>query len=164
MRKKLLTPFLSLLGLGLAVAASAAPPQWTLNTQVSGGGNGSITSDVGSINCGASCSSVYNNGTHVSLIAYAKPGSHFDHWSGSCTGTVDIIDVLMTSNKSCKAHFCADGYADGVFDFGGARGLQIFRDNTSFVNLDSLAVDGVLPADLDGDGKAELVIDYGDTY
>jgi len=64
---------------------------------------GTVTSNVGGINCGATCGSIFAPGTAVSLVAAVNPGFAFAGFSGSCTGT--SCDLTMTSAKSVSANF-----------------------------------------------------------
>src|SRR5436190_14792654 len=112
MRKKPVTPFLSLLGLGLAAVASAAPPvpaQWTLNMQIAGSGSGRVISNPAGITCGSDCTEQYNNGSHVTLNTYLGASSVFREWSGDCSGN-QTTDAHMTKNRNCVAKFCIAGH------------------------------------------------------
>ena len=83
------------------------PPEvFTLNIITNGGtGTGDITSSPGGINCGPDCSGDYDENEVVTLTAVADTGSDFISWSGDCTGSSTITNVIMTSNKTCTAQF-----------------------------------------------------------
>ena len=51
-----------------------------------GGGDGTITSADGMIECGSTCSELYSEGALVTLTASALGDSTFTGWSGACTG------------------------------------------------------------------------------
>jgi hypothetical protein len=68
-----------------------------------GSGTGTIASVDGGINCGSTCSKIYNRGTIVQLIASAASGSIFAGWSG--TGCSTTGSVTMDANKTCTATF-----------------------------------------------------------
>ena len=96
---------------GTTPASSTTPPpaqQFTLDVNVvktvsSGGtGNGTVTSSPAGINCGSTCSALYNSGTVVSLTATPAPGSTFAGWSGTGCGSGA---VTMNASKSCTATF-----------------------------------------------------------
>jgi uncharacterized repeat protein (TIGR02543 family) len=70
-------------------------------------GNGTVTSDVGGINCGGNCSALYAFGTNVTLTATPAIGSVFVGWSGtgiSCSGT-GSCSVPMTQARTVTATF-----------------------------------------------------------
>ncbi|MCC6136502.1 MAG: hypothetical protein IT491_14220, partial [Gammaproteobacteria bacterium] len=70
-----------------------------------GSGTGTVISSPGGINCGADCQQSYAQDTVVTLTATAQPGSTFGGWSGSCTGTETICQVLVTAAKTVTASF-----------------------------------------------------------
>jgi uncharacterized repeat protein (TIGR01451 family) len=82
------------------------PIQRTLTITPTGTGGGTVTSDVGSINCGTTCSDSFASGTVVTLTATADPGSTFTGWSGDA----DCSDgsVTMDASKGCTATFTLD--------------------------------------------------------
>lgn len=47
----------------------------------------------------------YDEGTELTLTAYANEGFAFDHWSGDATGTSISITITMNSNKNITANF-----------------------------------------------------------
>ena len=74
-----------------------------LNVSLSGTGTGKITSNVGGINCGTSCSKEFAQGTVVALIPAPATGSVFSGW----TGDADCSDgsITMNTSKNCTAVF-----------------------------------------------------------
>src|SRR5207244_1203698 len=56
------------------------------------------------IDCGATCSSSYVDGTRVSLSATPAPGSVFDGWNGDCSGT-GACQVTLESARAVSAAF-----------------------------------------------------------
>ncbi len=78
---------------------------WRLNVAVAG--TGTVTSDVGGINCGAACTSLFaTRGTMVTLTAAPGPGLSFGGWIGSCTG-FGTCNVTMNGPRSVGASFGA---------------------------------------------------------
>jgi hypothetical protein len=47
----------------------------------------------------------YDEGTELTLTAYANEGFAFDHWSGDVTGTSKSITITMDSDKNITANF-----------------------------------------------------------
>lgn len=80
----------------------------TLTVALSGPGDGTITSDVGDINCnqdGGTCSAEINVDTVVILTAAASSVSAFSDWSGgSCTGS-STCTVTLTADTTVTADF-----------------------------------------------------------
>jgi hypothetical protein len=83
-----------------------AAPKFTLVVARSGTGGGTVTSSVGGINCGTTCSVDLSAGTNVTLTAVPTAGSTFAGWSGACTG-VGSCSVTMDADKSTTAIFNA---------------------------------------------------------
>jgi hypothetical protein len=77
----------------------------TLSVSRDGAGTGTVTSNVGGINCGTTCSASYANGASVTLTASAGVNSTFTGWSGGgCSGTGTCI-VLMNAAQSVTTTF-----------------------------------------------------------
>ena len=77
--------------------------EW-LRVGKNGTGSGTVTSSPGAINCGATCSQSYTQGTVVTLTPTAAAGSTFAGWSGDCTGT-GACTVTMSQARSVTATF-----------------------------------------------------------
>jgi len=70
------------------------------------GAPGSITSDVGGINCGTACQSDLPQGTQITLSAVpGGPDQRFERWSGACAGTVPTCVLTLDGPASAQAHF-----------------------------------------------------------
>jgi uncharacterized repeat protein (TIGR02543 family) len=75
-----------------------------LSISKSGTGGGTVTSNVGGINCGASCAAVYNQYTSVTMTATPDATSYFSGWSGACSGTGGC-SLTMDAAKNLGAQF-----------------------------------------------------------
>jgi uncharacterized repeat protein (TIGR02543 family) len=69
--------------------------QFTLTTNVTPAGSGTISPSGGT----------YNSGTQVQLTATPSAGWVFDHWSGDLSGSTNPETITMNSNKSVTANF-----------------------------------------------------------
>ena len=67
-------------------------------------GSGSVASNPPGIDCGATCSHVYDFGTPVKLTASAQKGWALAHWSGGCSGK-GACTVLMAADHQVTAVF-----------------------------------------------------------
>jgi hypothetical protein len=77
----------------------------TLTVQKAGSGFGTVTSDVGGIDCGATCAGVVDDGTQVTLAAAPDSGSSFTGWSGGgCSGT-GTCQVTVGADTAVTASF-----------------------------------------------------------
>lgn len=78
------------------------PNQYALS--VSKTGDGFVAGAPTGIECGATCSAQYDEGTVVTLNALPDPGWSFAGWSGACSG-VGACVVTMGAAQSVTAHF-----------------------------------------------------------
>ena len=69
-------------------------------------GAGTVSSDVGGVSCGATCSAAYDDGSVVALTAAPASGSRFAGWSGACSGT-GTCTVTMSAARNVTASFIA---------------------------------------------------------
>lgn len=90
-------------GIGPSPSSSNSP---TLT--VSAVGSGSISSNIGGIQCGnigSTCSVSLDSGQQVILTETPGPGWSFAGWGGACSGTAGICQVTLDSAKSVSAAF-----------------------------------------------------------
>ena len=73
--------------------------------KVSASNSGTITSNIGGINCGLVCSAFYPAATVVTLTATPPTGKTFAGWSGACTGVNPTCNVTMSATLQVKATF-----------------------------------------------------------
>ncbi|MFZ4702284.1 MAG: InlB B-repeat-containing protein, partial [Candidatus Methylumidiphilus sp.] len=88
---------------GIAIGPANIATPYALN--ITNNGNGTITSNPVGINCGATCSANFNQGTSVTLTATPATGYAFSTWSGACSGTGASCVVTMNSAQSVTATF-----------------------------------------------------------
>jgi len=86
-------------------ATFASADTYQLSVTTEGKGTGSVTSDLGSINCPGTCSELFIDGTIVTLTAEPEQGSSFAGWSGDCTGTDLTCDVTLDQARDVTAVF-----------------------------------------------------------
>lgn len=83
---------------------TSSAPTFALTVNKNGTGSGTVTSSPTGINCGATCSASFAQGTTVTLTAAPASGSVFAGWSGACTGT-GTCSVTMDAAKTVTATF-----------------------------------------------------------
>ncbi|MFZ0403182.1 MAG: hypothetical protein WAL03_19080, partial [Pseudolabrys sp.] len=80
------------------------PPQHVVSVSITGGGGGSVTSDVVGISCGPTCSDHFDDGTVLTLTAMPAAHSMFTGWSGDCSGTAPC-QITVGSDTNVTANF-----------------------------------------------------------
>ena len=70
-------------------------------------GPGTVTSEPAGINCGATCSSSFAEGTGVTLTAAAATGATFTGWGGACSGSAATCSLTLNEAKDASATFVA---------------------------------------------------------
>jgi Divergent InlB B-repeat domain len=89
-----------------SVAADFEPiPALPLTISVTGTGAGTVTSGPSGLSCPGVCAAGFGEGSVVTLIASAAPGSVFAGWSGGCAGTTPICAVTISAAQSVGAGF-----------------------------------------------------------
>jgi len=89
------------------VSASFAATSHQLSVSRSGNGSGTVTSNPAGINCGTTCSAMFDAGAEVVLSAQTAQGSTFTGWSGACSGEYECR-VTMNAVQSVTANFALD--------------------------------------------------------
>ena len=79
--------------------------EFALSVTSSGTGRGVVSSSIGGINCGATCSANIATGTTVVLTAAATAGSTFAGWTGACSGTTPTCTVQMSAARAVGVSF-----------------------------------------------------------
>ncbi len=87
------------------VTANFAIDTYGLTVTKGGGGTGTVTAHDNSINCGATCSALYDANRIVTLTATPDVDNQFDGWSGAgCSGTW-ICNVTLDQAQNVTATF-----------------------------------------------------------
>lgn len=81
-----------------------------------GSGGGSVGSLDTGINCGATCTQQYANGSVVQLTATANGDSTFTGWLGACTGSASTCAVTVNAATAVSATFALSPVASRVLD------------------------------------------------
>jgi hypothetical protein len=101
---------------------STAKAKFALKVTKTGTGTGKVTSSPAGIDCGATCSFEFEEGTEVTLSASAEAGSTFAGWSGSgCSGT-GTCKVTMSAAKEVTATFTLETHLLSVTKKGTGTG------------------------------------------
>jgi hypothetical protein len=85
-----------------AVTASFTLKRFTLSVAKSGNGAGTVSADMGAVNCGSTCADSYDYGQSVILTASPATGSTLSGWSacpgtGTCTVSVDAATTVTAT-------------------------------------------------------------------
>lgn len=83
----------------------------TLSVAKNGSGDGTITSDIAGIDCGADCDESYEVGTDITLTASPDANSQFVSWSGTgnCStasqSNSNVTSLTINQDSNCTANF-----------------------------------------------------------
>ena len=89
-----------------SVTANFILNTYLISVSKSDSGSGTVTSNPNGINCGSTCSYLFNYNSVVTLTATPSTGSVFTGWSGSgCTGIGNCAVTVTTSTSSVTASF-----------------------------------------------------------
>ncbi len=119
---------------------NVAPPV-TYLLSVTKSGIGTVTSSIGGINCGATCSATFNTGTAVTLTATPAAGYTFGGWTLDCAGT-GTCNVTMNGNRNVTALFNLSP-SRARTDFNNDRKSDILYRNVSTGQLYRLLMNGL---------------------
>jgi len=103
------------------LTATFAPILHQVGVSRAGDGSGSVTSDVGGIDCGTVCGTTLQQATNLTLTATATPGSVFTGWGGDCAGSVSSCSLTLDGDRAATATF-KTLYALGVSPAGTGGG------------------------------------------
>jgi len=87
-----------------AIELQTIGSRFTLDVTLDGNGTGSVASVPSGIQCPGTCSTDFDDGVLVELVATSGPDSSFAGWSGACTGT-GLCTVTMNQARSVTASF-----------------------------------------------------------
>ena len=83
----------------------------TLTVGGSGSGSGTVTDNLGCINCGENCTHDYAEDAKLTLTAVPDSGSLFAGWSGDCSGQGNPCVLDMDQDRNATANFKANSGA-----------------------------------------------------
>jgi YVTN family beta-propeller protein len=119
-------------------ATFALIPSFMLSVAPAGMGSGTVTSNPSGINCGATCSASFQQGTQVTLSAAAATGSTFAGWSGSgCSGN-QTCSVTVSAATSVTATFVQNSATNitlAASVLPESRSVQVGTAATAFVTI-----------------------------
>ncbi len=106
-------------------------------------GSGTVTSNPGGINCGATCSANFGIGSQVVLTAAPTTGYYVSSWSGACSGNALACTVLMDSGQSTTIYFALDSTPPSTPTNLSASAFSANQINLSWsASTDNVAVTG----------------------
>ena len=121
----------SLLGTLLLLSTTIVPCEEsvadTLTVIRTGSGAGTVISDVGTIDCGATCSASYASGTLITLTATPAAGSQFIGWLGRCSGK-GSCQFMISGNTMLSSTFAPAALGEPALDIDGTRSYDALTD------------------------------------
>jgi hypothetical protein len=96
----------------LEVTARFTTPTFLVSVTSAGSGSGRVTSDPAQLDCvitngapGVGCSSLFSQGTSVTLTADPSGGSTFGGWTGTCSGAQSTCVFVVNAETQATAQF-----------------------------------------------------------
>ena len=124
--KLIIRTFSSILLMWVTVAAGFASAA-TITVAPSGTGSGVITSNIGAINCGATCASSIANGTSLVLTATPGSGQRFMGWLGPCTNAA-TCNFIVNGDATAIATFAPNIVGEPTLDIDGSSSCSALTD------------------------------------
>jgi hypothetical protein len=88
-----------------SVSAKFTGSKYSLSVSLIGSPGGSVTSNPSGIDCGATCSATFSQGTQVTLTATPAGGWGLAGWGGACSGIVSSCIVTLNGDTNLSASF-----------------------------------------------------------
>lgn len=118
-----------------------SPDQVTLVIERQGSGVGTVTSSPAGIDCGATCTAMFDAGTVVALTATSTAGTTFMGWSGGgCTGTGACSASIVEISTIAAMFSCDPGTM--TFEFSGAAQTFALPTCVTAVTVDAFGAQG----------------------
>jgi Divergent InlB B-repeat domain len=117
-------------------ATFSSLPQRTLTVTKGGAGVGTVTSFPVGLDCGATCTQSFDQGSKVTLSAEAAPGSEFTGWSGACSGSGECR-LTLGADAAVGAGFRPIEHPSAVARDLGPRTLAIAVGGSGFGTVTS---------------------------
>ncbi len=135
----------------------AAQPNLTVT--LSGKGRVNSTSPSSPvINCPITCSGEFPPASSVTLSATPELGYVFSSWGGDCSGTL-ACQLNLDQTKAVSASFTRKD--DLILDFDQQGVWHYYRTTGLWDRLDKSNAVQIVSADLEGNGKTDVVINFG---
>ncbi len=103
------------LGTDSTIIVAGTQGSLTVTKLGSASSSGTVTSQDGGINCGATCTATYVNGSNLLLTATPGTGSVFTGWLGPCTGT-GACSVAINGAATVSATFALASIGTRILD------------------------------------------------
>lgn len=113
---------------------------------------GTVVSSPSTINCGATCTGDFLDGSAIVLTATPIAGATFVGWSGACSGTATTCNLTMDAAKAATANFVGAPSAATTTSGGGAQTTGV---STVFATPLSVTV-----RDANGNGVPGLTVTF----
>jgi hypothetical protein len=121
------------------IKAGFGVPPFTLVVGKAGTGSGTVTSDAGGIDCGATCSATYDSGTTVTLTATPDSGSIVRGWRGCDMVSGATCIVTLSASRSVTAGFAPRPFTLTIDKAGTGRGRVLSDPVGIYCGADCLA-------------------------
>jgi uncharacterized repeat protein (TIGR01451 family) len=108
-----------------AMFTAKGTPTAQVKITKTGSGTGKVTSSPAGIDCGNTCTFLFNKDSQVTLSAAPDAESKFTNWSGACIGPAPTCTLTLNASKSVTAVFDAKAgpFTLKITRAGSARGL-----------------------------------------